>query len=99
MKTQTKKQSVASSAVQPVTATHTENGMRKYRFTWCGLGIWFVMVMLMAASPSARAQLTTTASPSARAQLTTNAFEHFNYSTGPINGKPGNSPVDGWLTD
>ena len=64
MKTQTKKQSVASSAVQPVTATHTENGMRKYRFTWCGLGIWFVMVMLMAAVSPARAQ---------------NAYEHFIY--------------------
>ena len=84
METQMKKQSDASITLQLLTATHAEDDVSKYRFTWCGLTIWFVMVMLIAAAPSALAQ---------------NAFEHFNYPPGSINGLPGGPPVNGWLSN
>jgi Concanavalin A-like lectin/glucanases superfamily len=82
MKTQTAKQSLPSSAVPTVTTTHSEAGMRKYRSTWHALGIWFAIVMLMAAASSARAQ---------------NAYEHFDYpAASPINGANGGGGNPGW---
>jgi Concanavalin A-like lectin/glucanases superfamily len=82
MKTQTKKQSVASIALQLVIAAHTENGVKKYHFTWCGLGMWFVMVMLIAAAPLARAQ---------------NAYEHFIYPVGTTPGNGGIGWLNPWV--
>ena len=78
MKPQTATQSVTSGAVPRV--SHPESRMRKYRFTWRGLSIWFAVVVLVAAVSSARAQ--------------TSASEHFDYPAGsPINGANGGA---GW---